>query len=98
MLYAQLAANINCQTVILDDAHSFKTGNSLPDDVNSLFVWKESALIYVHTYSHNHFVKHGQRTFENIEMSCCERIERSREQCFSFHNCQFIGARPVEAR
>ena len=48
---------------------------SATNDVEFLFIRKETAFVDIYADSDHHFVKHCQRPLQNIEMTCCKRIE-----------------------
>ena len=86
---AELAAFVDSQIVILDDADTFKACRCLPYDVDPLFIRKESSLVYIDSYCNDYFVKHGQGPLQNIEMARSKGIERSRKHSYSFHHLTF---------
>ena len=94
VLDTELTAGVDGQAVVLDNPDTVKSGDSLPDDIHPLVHVEEPALILVDTNGHDHLVEHGQGAFQDIEMSCGKGIERSREECSLFHNCQSMGVLP----
>ena len=76
---AEFTAFVNRQVVILYDSDTFKTFRGLPYDVYTFFIREESPLVYIDSDSDGHLIEHGQCPFEDIKMSCRERIERSRK-------------------
>ena len=79
MMDAQLAALVDRKVVILDDADTFHACRSLPDDVHSFFVREESPLVYIDSNGNDYLIEHCQCSLEDVQMSCRERVERSRE-------------------
>ena len=53
VVYAQLAADVYCKSVIVNHIHSVhEAGDDLVDDVYPLFVGEEAAFVLVQTYGH----------------------------------------------
>ena len=79
MTDTELAAGIDSKVVILDDGDSFHPCSRLADNIEFLVHLEEAALVLIDTDGDNDLVEHGKRPVQNIQMTCCERIERSRE-------------------
>ena len=76
---AQIAADIDGESVILNYAYIVEAFGSLKDNAFLLFVGIEPGLVLVHTDSDYYLVEHCQSAPQDVEMSCSERIERSGE-------------------
>ena len=75
----QFSADVYGEVVVFDDSYSFESGNGLPYDFDFPFRGEMSAFVYVDADGYHDLIEHGQRTFENVEVACRERIERARE-------------------
>jgi len=82
---SKFAADVDGQSVILDDLDSIKSRSGLTDDVYFLVVVVETALVLIDTDCHDKFVKHGQSSLENIEVTGCEGVKRTRKKNCAFH-------------
>jgi hypothetical protein len=85
MIYAKFTALAYRQSAILDYGHSFKTSSRLLNDFKPLLIWEEASLVAIDTDSDNHLIKHGERSLQDIKMSCRKWIERSWKQSFFSH-------------
>ena len=75
MMYAEFVACINRKVIIINDGYTFEAFSSLSYDIHLFLEREESPLVYIDTHSHDDFIKHCQRPLQDIEMTCCERIE-----------------------
>ena len=75
MADTHFAACIYCKIAILDNPDSIQPLCSLTDYFKFLFIGKEAPLVYIHTHSHHHFIKHGKSSLENIQMACCKGVK-----------------------
>ena len=85
---AKFTALVDGQVVVLDDADALQPDSRLSDDLDPLLVREEASLVYIDSHSHDHFVEHGQGSFQDIEMSCSERVKGPWKHRYSFHNQQ----------
>ena len=77
MAYAQLPADFYCETVVGDNIHPVRhAGSRLAYDINLLLSIVEAPLVLVYADGDHHLVKHGEGTFEYVEMARRERVER----------------------
>lgn len=53
------------------------------DDFQPFLIVVEPSLVAVDSDRHHNFVEHRQCTFQYVEMSCRERVERAGEQCLA---------------
>ena len=77
--YAELAADVYGEPVVIDDLHSLHAGCGLADDIQFLLRGEEPALVLVDTYSYDDLVEHREGAAEYIEMPFGKRIEGPRE-------------------
>ena len=75
MSYAEFSADIHGEGVVSRDPDSFQPCSGLPDDFGLRLRGKMPSFVYVYPYGYDYLVEHGQCAFENIEMTCRERIE-----------------------
>ena len=90
MVYAQFVAGVNGKVVILHYADSVQTAHSLTDYAYPLVHIEEPTFVLVDSHGHDHFIKHRQRTLQDVEMTGRKRVKRPREQCFRFHKRFFF--------
>ena len=102
MADAELATDVDREVIIMKDTHSFNPGSGLTYDIDLLFAGEEPLLSYVYSHCDDNLIKHRQGSLQDVQMACSKWVERSREQCYSFHiiwfyNCQLTGLFPVPA-
>lgn len=77
--YAELAADVYGEPVVIDDLHSLNAGRGLTDYLQFLLSGEESALVLVDTYCNYDLVEHSEGAAEYVEMPFGKRIEGPRE-------------------
>ena len=90
MVDAEFTTLVNSKVVVLDYTHAFQSFRGLTDDVNTLLIRKEASLVYIDSHSNDHFVEHGQRPLQDIEVTSRKRVKGSRKHSYPFHNHQLM--------
>ena len=92
MPYAEFPADIHGEIVIFGDFHPFQSGRGLSYYLHFPFGGEMSFLVDIDSDGDYHLIEHCQCPFQNIEMPCRKRVERTRKKRFTFHLVWFIAA------
>ena len=79
VLDSQLFAGVGGEAFVVDYPHAAEPLGGLLDDVHFLLGRKETSLVLVDAYGHNHFVEHGERPLQDVQMAGGKGIEGSRK-------------------
>ena len=79
MPHPQFAADVDGESVIVDNSYTADPFCRLTDDIQFLLCGEKTALVLIDTDGHHDFIEHRECTLEDIEMSLCKRVERPGE-------------------